>query len=123
MDSELKISISLGKSMTIVTRNRPFLNSALTTEKEAVNPLWFNKKQIPLCEGNHALKTPFNSAFTVVAHEFMGIIWRYEHGVTNRLGYSWRNFRLASSWSIPAHDRVPSSASEARHTGDPGWGR
>jgi hypothetical protein len=123
VDSELKIFISLGKSMAIVTRNRPFFNSALTTEKVAVNPLWFNKKRIPLFEGNHAQKTPFNSAFTVAVHEFMEIIRHYEHGVTNRLDYPCRNFRLVALWSVPAHDRVPLSASEARHTGSPGWGR
>lgn len=96
VDSEVKTIISLGKSMTIVTRNRPFLNSALTTEKVAVNPLWFKKKRIPLFEGNHAQKTPFNSAFTVAVHEFMEIIRHYEHGVTNRLDYPCRNFRLAA---------------------------
>lgn len=103
VDSELKIIISLGKSMTIVTRNLPFLNSALTTEETALNPLWFNQKQIPLCEGNHAQNTPSNSAFTVAVHEFMVIIKHYEHGATNCLAYPSRNFRLVASWSVPAH--------------------
>ena len=119
VDSEVKIIISLGKSMTIVTRNRPFLNSALTTEKVAVNPLWFNQKLIPLCEGNHAQNTPSNSAFTVAAHKFMVIIKHYEHDATNCLAYPSRDFRFKASWSVPAPDRVPPSTAGAAHTDDP----
>jgi hypothetical protein len=119
VDSEVKIFISLGKSMTIVTRNRPFLGSALTNEKLAFNSFWFNVKQIPLCEGNHAENTPSNSACTVAVHEFMVIIKHYEHGATNCLAYPSRNFRFKASWSVPAPDRVPPSTAGTTHTDDP----